>query len=1634
MKIEEIITFIKTQDIYYFGENFRKSDKRDPEIFKYIIITDEDKNYSNNLKLIEKEKIMGYFFGLNDKMQDKFYSILLNQMKKIQDFGSIFYLIQKELFSRQFTIKINEKISELKYFALDEKKNEKIIFSIFDNLLIINNYNSMDLNYIINQIEINYDLPVKYYLELLDNQKMADILVIIKGRISDFFIRQYNDRKLTGEAIISMLLISKERRIISYFLDELDKNILTIDDFYNKEITLNYQLFKLFFERCSKLLNNKDIYNGQYLIKSVEIKSKIEQDLINCTIEYEKLKLLITSKNKEDFFKRIRVIIEKENEAIKVINNLETNLQKCRNKFKLFTKMDEFYSTFYKVSKKNIIEKISQKIKHFRKKTINEILQIENFLSDEKDFNFEKAKEDSKKIEYKNSCFFMAIYSKKEESEKNEGKSEEDIFKETIADFKRTLEKIINQKQTKEPFFKIENVEEILNQIKNPKNNLKKEIEILKEEFKYLNKENYIKNNLLTDLHNFSNKYKIIKLIKGIISFIQTFNNLHEIKISDFSYKLKETLEMISSNEVNSEEIEKASDILKQYNLDIKTENSLTIFYELILDKEESINFIKILKESNYEIRNLNDFIDDSASELQTSNIEDLLYVYSFYNKLLGNKNIITDINLIEIFNREYSKDKNIAIHMQDYLKTFGEIIQLYKSYDENPESTLETIENLLKESSLELFMDTSSNSFTFKIDNKNVKDLEELRNKILMTNSDKAKNDNDNKIIQKEKGKDKDKAQIINEYINLLDNINQFNKTLNNLVKSGYPGLRKISLQIKDSLAKDENNKNLDKIIEEFMEINKKFQKSIKEGYEKYPLLRLLYGEQFIKLYEQIKEEKDMNINILHLINSISLNMINDSKIDFMYQKDLNVLENINNYLMKLFEKNNVSLEEIYQKNSIMETFDLEPGLYRKVKFGGNNDLVNNIINIYLNITNNLPIINTLLICNEETSIQKIKSFLYRALFCNDPVLFLISNMELLDLSTTKKLIKTLKYIIKTMKSKNKKINSLILFMYEKKDSGLVRDLEKLIPERNILNDIFLKKPEKNLNAFNKTILYCSKYSGYGKTTQIKYDVKNKGDNSQYFYLPLGGSFNRKYVLENLLNLNLDLTSGNSTYLHLDLSDTDNDDLMNEILFKLIILRYLESNDKLYYLGYDINIIIEIPNGFYEFEKKFKILDSFKKVYIEKLPPLRLEEEVTFLKDSPISIVAEVLTLYDDKRIQTVNLNLNKKIKMSAEECEKIINKYFTVENQNYYQKMNFIKILSVQFKKFCENIYFFYDNTSLIKEVLQNARYSIISNFIKLTKIFTSSPFDSILLLQNKSMEIMGEFNEIQAIEEGVMALANEKKKKEIFSFKKINPSLVFFNRDGLTYSIISNNDKTSENYKNLKLLWNSQNIELFKIAQKEKKKINDIISYQNLEHLDDLIDYKNMEHINFLTEIKKIFSLESMKDGELKKICEDLGNYIFVSDNFIKMVRILLNIEAKIPVILMGETGVGKTKLLEMLVRLYGKGKANWKKLEMHAGITDKDIINFIQEVEKEYEKEEKKDELIWIFFDEINTCNSLGLITEIMCNHTYLGKKINDNFIFLGACNPYRVLTKKMREGGLVYYNIKEKNKLNTLFTR
>ena len=44
---------------------------------------------------------------------------------------------------------------------------------------------------------------------------------------------------------------------------------------------------------------------------------------------------------------------------------------------------------------------------------------------------------------------------------------------------------------------------------------------------------------------------------------------------------------------------------------------------------------------------------------------------------------------------------------------------------------------------------------------------------------------------------------------------------------------------------------------------------------------------------------------------------------------------------------------------------------------------------------------------------------------------------------------------------------------------------------------------------------------------------------------------------------------------------------------------------------------------------------------------------------------------------------------------------------------------------------------------------------------------------------------------------------------------------------------------------------------------------------------------------------------------------------------------------------------------------------------------------------------------LFFDEVNTSESLGLIKEVICDRTLYGKAIPDNVKFAAACNPYRM---------------------------
>ena len=133
---------------------------------------------------------------------------------------------------------------------------------------------------------------------------------------------------------------------------------------------------------------------------------------------------------------------------------------------------------------------------------------------------------------------------------------------------------------------------------------------------------------------------------------------------------------------------------------------------------------------------------------------------------------------------------------------------------------------------------------------------------------------------------------------------------------------------------------------------------------------------------------------------------------------------------------------------------------------------------------------------------------------------------------------------------------------------------------------------------------------------------------------------------------------------------------------------------------------------------------------------------------------------------------------------------------------------------------------------------------------------------------------------------------------------------------------------------------------------------------------------------------------------------------------MILLVYRIKANIPVIIMGETGCRKTALIIKLNQLLNNGEITVKIINIHSGITDDYLIKKMKEIKneasqlltketlKKSDKSSNDEKEIWVFFDEINTCQSFSLLTEIFINRSFNGEKLSDNIRLIGACNPYR----------------------------
>ena len=739
---------------------------------------------------------------------------------------------------------------------------------------------------------------------------------------------------------------------------------------------------------------------------------------------------------------------------------------------------------------------------------------------------------------------------------------------------------------------------------------------------------------------------------------------------------------------------------------------------------------------------------------------------------------------------------------------------------------------------------------------------------------------------------------------------------------------------------------------------------------------------------------------------------------------------------------ENDLDLGRIYENSFIYYEYKFK-GLYSNFVDGAEN-LEKELFLIYKYLTKNFPISQNILLCTKDTSNEELTAFLYRAILCPYNACFIVGGIESLEQDRKVKMLKLFDKLI------DKMMKSCLIILYINKNSDIYKNINllKLREDLDIpRNNYAQKKIEKNES---KVEIITSKESGTGKSTKIKYDIKKS--KKEYKYFPLGGVLNRVDIFKRLNNLKS--INPKNCALHLDLYDTEQTDLMTEFLFSILITKIYGHDEDIFYFPKEIEIKIEIPNGFVDLIQKFPILSLFEKTIIMELPPLIVTDNNSDINDanegsSNVQIVANYLKLLNENKLDNVDLffkDITPKIfksyktlkyaeKISQEECEKLIFheiKKNGIDSPNYYQIKSFIDVLASQLKILNRN---YYINANLFNEYKldKSIRTDIIESYIKLTKHFTKGAFSELTQIQKKTSQIISleKYNAEQDVSLAIKELSGIK--PNLISFNEFNYSLIFFHEGkGQGFSIISNlpsiikkhdNNYRKREYEKLKKLCNFQRNKV----NEEEKKIPDYTEYNQedfYEELKTILDLKNPTTIRKKEEINE----KRRKNNEVletkKTIEEIVGKYVFTADNFIKMVLILLRIRANIPVIMMGETGCGKTSLIKMLSILLNDGSDKALKImNIHAGTSDNDIIKFIntdvlpeakilEREDKKIEEEERDmDQIfiarkIWVFLDEINTCKSMGLISELMCKHSYQGNKLPDNIVFIAACNPYR----------------------------
>ncbi|KAK3605800.1 hypothetical protein CHS0354_002416 [Potamilus streckersoni] len=1002
-----------------------------------------------------------------------------------------------------------------------------------------------------------------------------------------------------------------------------------------------------------------------------------------------------------------------------------------------------------------------------------------------------------------------------------------------------------------------------------------------------------------------------------------------------------------------------------------------TVKYTSRMLNENAIDMLNILGESSTLIGFLSDIVDEDIRNLidaveevsekyvKESTVSGLIEVKRFLHPFL-----IKDSQLRQnqdVFFRAFAEKfqelvfKDAVLKTTDCRENVHNLRSLYNNVANRSERTREIIQNIIDNGifCFSLKHHECMLTVTYK-HKKNIStyskaSLIDLRSRALLLMNT-ARKDNPEKKFE-------DKQEYLGKYVTYIDLGFEIAELCTSLYVAGHFGFTKFDEQVQP----DDLEECKFKMKEELLV----WQKNILQCREEYYYMNFLLGGQIQTWYNYLQNETcegkiaaDLFMKFIHPLGSIEAVCIYFARV---HSNILNqeVLMNMGMALEKAF-KSLVPVRRWIEssESSLHITESVQKGKLLIVSLDEDSKLmVRTVLGLYQSNGKTIPEAHQVLFCRSETTWDEIDLLLKRCLgaskFGTDDSLFCLANVEMLSNENQFQLVDELRKL-----SKDGAFLLAIIFRGAEHHPFL-HEFSDCVTHIHPMTEASLQKLLQK--ECPEIFIVTSDVPGLGKTETIKRHAHRIRKKCVTFHI--SGPLSKHTLVERLSKLNIK----EDVVLHIDIGNTPDTEELDTFLFELLVLHYVSAYTTSVFLTTS-SVCIELANTMNNtLPNSLPITTSFnrKNIKWEGFTSFQVSTEM----HSPLQVVCHYLNAVEDGTLDKKDVNFigTKALKpLPMEKCIFLIQKYFRMsEDDISYTLINsFVRVLADQLKKLSCSSYFRISNLSLMlgRQNRQTVKTDLVRAMVDVSVDFAGRSVKGCRETQKSTAASSCPTNLATSLATRVEGMIRWEHSNHLV--------FLFHSQDVQTLSVL---------YRNI--LGVPPHIRSL-FEQQMKKKLPDFAKMHQKE----------------LQDILQKVARSKKKCVEEKELQEMAKYYALTPDNLLKMVLIMLRIRAHIPVIVMGETGCGKTSLIQYLSQICD---VEFNVKTIHAGIEEKDIIKTVEDINSHALQSLKTGQQIWLFLDEINTNDHIWLLSDIICHHSCLGRKLAPNLVLMAACNPYRL---------------------------